>query len=90
MKEESYIEALYDKVQQETTTTPEYKRLLRQCIETRENLEKQLNKNQREQLQKLIDIMNNMCSEETLKLFKDGFKIATKIMTEVYSEEDDS
>ena len=90
MKEESYIEVLYDKVQQDDTTSLEYKRLLRRFIETREDLEKQLDMHHRQKLQKLIDIMNEMCSEETMRLFKEGFKIATKITTEVYVKDDNT
>ena len=88
MPNESIIEALYKKMVQEDEPSTEYNKERRKNIELRDELESTLNEEQKEQLNILIESRLVMEDIECKDYFSKGFKIAVKIMTEVFYKED--
>ncbi len=88
MQNESIIEELYRKMVQEEELSTEYKKEKRKNIELRDKLESTLNEEQKEQLNILIESRILMEDIDCKEYFSKGFKIAVKIMTEVFYKED--
>ena len=88
MPKEGAIIELYNQVQMNKTNSPIYKRLNRNCIEQRENFEKELTERQKEELEQLLRAREDRDEQEVQEYFIDGFKIAIQIMTEVFYKEE--
>lgn len=87
MREESIIQDLYDKIEEEGTNI-EYKRLCRKAIEFRDRFEEQLTEDQKEELEKLICMRSDLADLECRKYFYKGFSMATRLITEIFYKED--
>lgn len=88
MPNESIIEELYRKMVQEEEPSTEYKKEKNRNTQLREQLEMTLTDKQKEQLNILIESRILMEDIECKDYFSKGFKIAVKIMTEVFYKED--
>lgn len=87
MEEESKIAQLYYQLGEEKQSSPKYKVKQEKYIRQKGKFEKLLNKHQKKEFQKVIDLINDMNSQEIEEFFIEGFKLATKIMTEVFTQE---
>lgn len=89
MENKSTILELYAKVQQDKETNTEYKRLLRKSIELRSLIDQNLTKEQKDDLDKLMTLKNDMSEQECQDFFCEGFKLATNLMIEtLYNEKE--
>ncbi len=88
MERESAILELYEKFEQEKKNSPKFSQLLRKLAQQRQVFEEKLNNEQAKELQKLIETMYDLRTQEGKEFFVDGFSMATRLMTEVYYNED--
>ena len=88
MLNESIIEEIYRRVVQEEEPSTEYKKEKSKNTQLRDELEMTLTDKQKEQLNILIESRLVMEDIECKDYFNKGFKIAVKIMTEVFYKED--
>ena len=84
MEKESSILELYEYVQMNKTSSKEYSRKLRKFIEAKEDFDKQLIDEQKEQLENLLELCGDMHGQEFNEYFIAGFTLATKLMAEVF------
>lgn len=75
---------LYEYVQMNKTSSKEYSRKLRKFIEAKEDFDKQLIDEQKEQLENLLELCGDMHGQEFNEYFIAGFTLATKLMAEVF------
>lgn len=87
-QQESAILELYEKFEQERKNSPEFSKLLRTFSQNRQEFEKTLDTKQRNNLQKLIEIMYDLRTQEGKEFFRDGFSMATRLITEALHKED--
>lgn len=88
MLNESIIEEIYRRVVQEEEPSTEYKKEKSKNTQLRDELEMTLTDKQKEQLNILIESRLVMEDIECKDYFSKGFKIAVKIMTEVFYKQD--
>ena len=88
MPKESIIEELYNRMVQEEEPSTEYKKEKSRNTQLRDELEMTLTDKQKEQLNILIESRTVMEDIDCKEYFSKGFKIAIKIMTEVFYKED--
>ncbi len=88
MEQESAILEIYKSIQQNKGTSSEYDKLRKEAIELRNEFENDLNKEQKEQLDTLLEHRTLMEEVECREFFIEAFIIATKIMTEVFYNKD--
>ena len=84
MEKESAILELYEYVQMNKTSSKEYSMKLRKFIEAKEDFDKQLIDEQKEQLEKLLELCGDMHGQEFQEYFIAGYTLATKLMAEVF------
>ena len=87
MLNESIIEEIYRRVVQEEEPSTEYKKEKNKNTQLRDELEMTLTDKQKEQLNILIESRIVMEDIDCKDYFSKGFKIAVKIMTEVFYKE---
>lgn len=87
MKDSAILE-LYNKTQDEHETSPEYKKLQREFIRLKDELDNDLDPHQKKLLDKLIELKNEMASIECQEFYTEAYILATRIMTEVYYNEE--
>lgn len=83
----SAILELYQKVQQDKLNSPEYTKVLRKFNNCREEFDKKLSEEHRQQLTSILQIRSDIEGVGTKDYFIEGFKLATRLMTEVYYKE---
>lgn len=88
MLNESIIEEIYRRVVQEEEPSTEYKKEKSRNTQLRNELESTLTDKQKEQLNILIESRIVMEDIDCKEYFSKGFKIAVKIMTEVFYKQD--
>lgn len=88
MLNESIIEEIYRRVVQEEEPSTEYKKEKSKNTQLRDELEMTLTDKQKEQLNILIESRIVMEDIDCKDYFSKGFKIAVKIMTEVFYKQD--
>ncbi len=88
MLNESIIEEIYRRVVQEEEPSTEYKKEKNKNTQLRDELEMTLTDKQKEQLNILIESRIVMEDIDCKDYFSKGFKIAVKIMTEVFYKQD--
>lgn len=84
MEQESAILGLFDKVEQDKSNSQKMNSLLRKFGERREKFEELLTEQQKEDLQSIIEITYDMRVLENQEYFKEGFSIATRLITEAF------
>ena len=84
MEQESVINELYDKVEQEKDNSSEYTRILQEFNELREQFDSNINEEQQKELQTLLYLYGEMCTIECKEYFTEGFSKGVKLMTEVF------
>lgn len=87
MKTRSQIKKLYYTVEQEKNTNPTYRKLITKFNESADKLREELKPSQITQLEKILQIRNNMESEEVSDFFIEGFKMATSLIIDGYKKE---
>ena len=88
MEQQSVLQELYDKIE-EKGTSPEYDKIRRKSIEHRQIIEKYLTEEQKQELDILMEIKNEMAYQESKEYFIIGFTLATKLMIEVFHNKED-
>lgn len=83
MEQSSTLIKLYEIIEQNKETNAEFKRILRKFIELRDTIDKELQEDQRNDLDKLMTYKNDMATEECKDYFINGFTLATRLMIEV-------
>lgn len=87
MKTRSQIKKLYYTVEQEKNTNPTYRKLITKFNESTDKLREELKPSQITQLEKILQLRNNMESEEVSDFFIEGFKMATRLIIDGYKKE---
>lgn len=87
MEKESAILEIYKHVQAEKETSEEYEIQRRKSIKLRDELENDLDPYQKEMLNNLIEQRTLAEEVEVREYFFEGFKIATRLMTEVFGKD---
>ncbi len=85
MAENNTILELYYRIAGDKRTSFEYKELSRKQGKAKIEIEQAIEESQRKQLEQLLNITYDMSEIENKEWFIEGYKIATKIMTEVYN-----
>lgn len=86
MPSESKILELFEQVEMNKKITPPYRKLLRNFIARKEQYTKQLNEEQRKGLEEILSISGSLDEQEMREYFSEGFKMATRLMTEALSK----
>lgn len=84
MEKENAILELYEYVQMNKTSSKEYSRKQRKFIEAKEEFDKHLIDEQKEQLEILLELCGDMHGQEFQEYFIAGYTIATRLMAEVF------
>lgn len=88
IEKESIILKLYEQTEQEMPNSKDYAELLSKFNVFRDELDNRLAPSQMEDLITLLQIKNNMESITARNFYVEGFKVATRLMTEVFHKED--
>ncbi len=88
IEQESVILKLYEQSEQEMSNSKEYTELLSKFNVCRDDLDDRLAPSQMEDLITLLQIKNDMESITARDYYIEGFKVATRLMTEVFHKED--
>ena len=89
MEQQDALIELFEKIEQDKGTNREYKRLHRKSIELREIIDKRLQDDQKEELNTLMTLKNDMASEECKNYFIEGFSLATRLMIALFYHKED-
>ena len=89
MEQQNALIELFERIEQDKETNHEYKRLQRKSIELREIIDKRLQEDQKEELNTLMTLKNDMTSEECKDYFIEGFSLATRLMIAVFYHKED-
>ena len=89
MEKESAILELYEYVQMNKTSSKEYYMKLRKFIEVKEDFDKQLIDEQKEQLEKLLELCGDMHGQEYQEYFIARYTLATRLVTEVFIDKNE-
>lgn len=84
MPKESTIIDIYKQVQMNKSNSAIYSQLNRRCIDLRDDFEKQLTDGQKKQLQQFLSAREARDEQEVQEYFIEAFKIAVKLMNEVF------
>ena len=76
---------LYYKLAGDKRTSIEYKELSRKQVKAKLEFEQSIEEEKSKQLEQLLNITYDMSEIENKEWFIEGYKIATKIMAEVYN-----
>lgn len=87
MKDSAILE-LYNNAQDKLETSTTYKKLQHQFILLKDELDNDLTPEQKNLLDKLMELKNEMASIECQEFYTDAYITATKIMTEVFYHEE--
>ena len=87
MKDSAILE-LYNQAQAQHETSPEYKKLQREFIRLKDELENDLDPEQKKLLDRLMELKSEMSSIECQEFYTEAYILATRIMTEVYYNEE--
>ena len=90
MDKESEILEIYKRVQEGKGVSAEYEKERRKSLRLREELENDLEPYQREMLNNLIEQRTIAEEVEMKEYFIEAFKIATRLMTEVFAKDDNN
>ena len=89
MEKENAILELYKYVQMNKTSSKEYSMKLRKFIQAKEDFDKQLIYEQKQQLEYLLELCGDMHWQEFQEYFIAGYTLATKLMAEVFINNND-
>ena len=84
MKCKSVLECIYSKVEEENRATFKYRKLQNELFNISEKLYKHINEDDKQEVEKIIDVLYDMATEENKQFFKEGFTLATNLLTEIY------
>lgn len=87
-EDESVILSLYEKTEQEMSSSKEYKEQISKFNILRDQFNKEITSEQQAELNILLQIKTDMESTTARDFFVEGFKVAIKLMTEVFHKED--
>ncbi len=88
-EQESVILALYEKVEQEMSSSKAYKEQISKFNILRDQFNREITSEQQEELTTLLQIKTDMESSTARDFFIEGFKIATRLMAEaLYNNEE--
>lgn len=79
---------LYNNAQDQHETSPAYKKLQREFIRLKDELDNDLDPRQRSLLDRLMELKNEMASIECQEYYTEAYVLATRIMSEVYYHEE--
>ncbi len=82
-EQESIILALYEKTEQEMSSSKEYKEQISKFNILRDQFNKEITSEQQAELNILLQIKTDMEITTARDFFVEGFKVATKLMAEV-------
>ena len=88
IEHESVILALYEKTEQEMSNSKEYTELLSKFNVYRDQFNKKILPSEQEELTELLQFKTDMESITAKDFFVEGFKVATRLMTEVFHKDD--
>ena len=83
MKDSAILE-LYNMAQDQHETSPTYKKLQHQFISLKDELDNDLTPEQKNLLDKLMELKNEMASIECQEFYTEAYILATRISTEVF------
>ena len=89
MENDSDIIEIYNKVQQSKTVSPEYIQILHQFNIDREEFDKGINEQQRQDLVELLQKMKDMSSIEKEDYFVEGYKRGARLMIQILSKQNE-
>ena len=84
MEKKNAILELYEYVQMNKTSSKEYSKKLRKFIDAKEDFDKQLIDEQKQQLEHLLELCGDMHWQEFQEHFIAGYTLATRLMAEVF------
>lgn len=87
MKRKSAILKVYEALEQEATTSPEYKELIKKFNKLSKEFTKDLTESQKLQYEKILKAKNDMESDEVKNWFIRGYETATTLIIEGYKKE---
>lgn len=88
IEQESVILMLYEKVEQEMSSSNEYEEQISKFNILRDQFNKEITPEQQAELTILLQVKTDMESTTAKDFFIEGFKLATRLMTEVFYKED--
>lgn len=87
-EQESVILALYEKTEQEMSSSTEYKEQISKFNIIRDQFDKEITSEQQAELNILLQIKTDIESTTARDFFVEGFKVATRLMVEaLYGKE---
>lgn len=89
IEQESVILALYEKTEQEMSSSKEYKEQISKFNILRDQFNKGITPSQQEELTTLLQIKTDMESTTARDFFVEGFRVATRLMAEALYKEDE-
>lgn len=87
MESENGILELYEQVEMNKGTTNQYNKLLREYIVKKDNFVEKLTDEQQEELEDVLQANGELDIQEMKEYFVEGFKIATKLLTDTFYKE---
>lgn len=75
---------LYQRLSEEGTNSKEYHKILSEFCDSKDEFDKGIIEEQKNQLDKLLDLQTDMNEVNTKEFFVKGFALATKLITEVF------
>ena len=87
MDNESGILELYEQVEMNKGTTNQYNKLLREYMVKKDKFVEKLTEEQQEELEDVLQANGELDIQEMKEYFVEGFKIATKLLTDTFYKE---
>ena len=87
MDSENGILELYEQVEMNKGTTNQYNKLLREYIVKKDKFVEKLTDEQQEELEDVLQANGELDIQEMKEYFVEGFKIATKLLTDTFYKE---
>ena len=87
MESENGILELYEQVEMNKGTTNQYNKLLREYIVKKDKFVEKLTDEQQEELEDVLQANGELDIQEMKEYFVEGFKIATKLLTDTFYKE---
>lgn len=84
MRYKSVLERLYSKVEEEIKPTTKYHILQNDLLNTKDELYRHISEDDKEDVEKVVEILYDMATEENKQFFKEGFMLASKLLAEVF------
>lgn len=87
IENDSVILKLYEQVERENSSSTEYNEVLSKFNILRDKLDDEIAPSQMEELITLLQLRNEMESKTAKYFFVEGFKLASKLMKEIFYNE---